>query len=197
MVQMFDAPDIVALPHVYCIDYAHPTEMTPAGCSYIWSSTGLPQAYGACTDNTGAVHVESTGVIRRPGTGYEDATASSPVSVLMRVQMIRVQPEGVLGEFGLSRVEVMMSSTATSDFTISVQILPGYPGATTSTVTKAFVAGEATQFYTRPPNCGRIPRFRLTLTETVGTGFSAEFTGLALEYYSRGRAAHLNTNQVV
>lgn len=177
-------------PRVLVLDYRHPTETSPIGQGYTWSSAGLLQGYAATVSSVGPLHMLSSGKILTPGVNFIDDNLAL---VFASLRTGSLQPAGILGEWQLSEIGFLGTLFGKS----RLQITTWPDDATTGDVAGVtFFDGQQAKPSTRPPNCGRIHSVEILIEEVaVDGGFEGkfDFEGLALTFSSIGRTKHANS----
>jgi hypothetical protein len=178
------------------IDYRHPTPLAPFGQVYTWSGTGLLQAFAACVDAGGAVHIEADGTLRRPSaSSFRDATASGYSDYAQSLTTGDLQPAGQQEEFALSKV-MFLGRFRAAHSGITWNIYKDF--VTTAPITISTANLDPVQYVWRPDRCGRIQAFRLQIVENLPSlGQAFDFEGVGVEIQPRGRLAMLSPSSYV
>ena len=182
---------------VMVLDYAHPTPEQPAGRWVRWTSSGLARAAGATIDTSGVpIHLERiSGAIRTPGTGWQDATSTTPVDVLMKLTTGDLAAAGQLrGEYRLDAVHVQGEWLAAN--TMRVTVASDF-GTTSTTHTTASLTAGPQEAYIRPNGHARVQSTKVTVEETVSAGEGFIFQGIVLTIQPRGRSKFPGNTQRV
>lgn len=172
---------------ILVLDYAHPTPEQPAGRWSRWTTSGLLVAAGATIDTDGTpVHIEAAGALRTPGTGWQDATSSASVDVLMAVTTGDLAAAGaILGEFRLDAVRTLGEWLATH--TLKATITSDY-GAVVTTHTSAAITAAPEEMFIRPGGHNRAQAVKVKLEELSSSGQGFVFTGLVLTVQPKAAA---------
>jgi len=173
---------------ILVLDYAHPTPEQPFGRWIRWTSSGLLAAAGAAIDSTdhSPIHLETLGAIRTQGTGWTDATATTPAAVLMTLTTGDLSVTGkVRGQYRLDGVHVQGEWLAAN--TLQVTVTGDY-GSTVTTHVSPSIAATPTEVYIRPRGHDRTQATRLKIEETVSSGEGFVFHGVSLTVQPYGAA---------
>lgn len=178
---------------IICLDYRHPSEEYPLGEVFDWSSAGILQAYAATVDNTGPVHMEAAGILRRPETGatYQDATSGSAQSYGALVETGWIQPFGMQSEFSLRGIQFLGEFRAAHTFNVTTFLDYSASGETETVA----VTAAPEQFRATPTGALRAQAFRVRFEETSSTGAGYDLEGFLAIVQNRAKNKPLNTTQ--
>lgn len=181
---------------IMVLDFAHPANEQPAGRWTRWTSSGLLVAAGAAIDSAGAPsHLETTGAVRTQGSGFQDATATTPADVFMSWTTGDLAAVGgIRGEFRVDAVQVDGEWLATNTSRLSVV---SDHGVTTTTHTTASLTAAPQELHSRPAGHSRVRSVRIKYEETAGSGEGFIAQGVTITIQSRGRAKFPSNNRRV
>lgn len=181
---------------IMVLDYAHPAQGQPAGRWLRWYTSGLLAACGAAINASGApVHLETLSALRSQGSGFQDATASTPVDVLMKWTTGDLAAAGgIRGEFRIDAVTVDGEWIAAN--TSRLTVASDHAATSTTHTTPSLTAGPQ-ELYARPAGHDRVKSVRLSYEETASSGEGFVMHGVTLTIQQRGRARVPNHNRRV
>lgn len=176
-------------PRMLVLDYAHATAEQPFGRWFTRSSANLLQGFGAAVDPSGVTyHIETNGVLRKPGTGWSDAGSGAAVAVLMRLKSGDLAAAGALNAaFRLDAIHLLGQFLGAHTLKLTV-VTDG--GTDSDDASKAVSAGPQlhTFFPALPDEIGSV---QLTIEESANAGATEGFIfdGITLDVqaYARSR----------
>lgn len=152
-------------------DVGFPTAEQPLGVWYLWTSSNLARAYGACLDSSGTPwHMESTGVLRKPQDSlWTDAGSGGTTAVLKKFKTGKLAPTGPQGVCRVGNVKLAGQYVGACNVDITIA-----SGSTTSTHSKAPIA-DPLNLVAYPPSLNRVQEVEVTIEEVANAGGTEGF----------------------